>query len=143
LNHFISFFKYILYVQGLLAHCLQCYCGEIRQMLTFLICLKIPKAYHRPDNSIRIVELHRKIIIPKPSNFTWPRTQDSFWVRDLCTCNLLAETKVLCRSIVLSFRATETIFIGTRTQDIFLCFDLCSCNVLAETNNFGLGAVRA
>jgi hypothetical protein len=38
----------------------QCYCGGIREMLTFLINLSCPKAYHGPGHSIRIVEYHRK-----------------------------------------------------------------------------------
>jgi hypothetical protein len=42
--------------------CPQCYCCEIRQMLIFLIDLNCPKAYHRPDHSIRIVEYHRKLL---------------------------------------------------------------------------------
>jgi hypothetical protein len=42
------------------AECPQCYCGEIRQMLTFLINLYCPKTYHRPDHSIRIDKYHRK-----------------------------------------------------------------------------------
>jgi hypothetical protein len=64
------------------AECLQCYCGEILQMLTFLTSLYCPKAYDRPDHSIRNVEYHRKIIIIiiilKPNIFTETQTQDSF-----------------------------------------------------------------
>jgi hypothetical protein len=40
--------------------------------------------------SLNIVE--KIIIIPKPNIFTETRTQDSFWVYDLSSCNLLAET---------------------------------------------------
>jgi hypothetical protein len=82
----------------LLAEWPQCYCGEIRQMLTFLINLYCSKAYHRPDHSIRIVEYHRKIITSKPNIFTRTRTQDSSWDCDHSSCNLLAETNnfVLC-----------------------------------------------
>jgi hypothetical protein len=47
----------------------------------------------------------------------------------------------LRRSIVLSFRATKSISIGTRTQDSFRACYLSSCNLLAETNKFCLGAV--
>jgi hypothetical protein len=38
------------------AECPQCNCGEIRQMLTFFTNIYCPKAYHRPDHSISIVE---------------------------------------------------------------------------------------
>jgi hypothetical protein len=48
------------YIYHLLAVCPQCYCGEIRQMLTFFTNLYCPKGYHSPDHSIRIVEYHRK-----------------------------------------------------------------------------------
>jgi hypothetical protein len=43
------------YMHTVLAECPQCYCEEIRQILIFLINLYFPKAYHRPDHSIRIV----------------------------------------------------------------------------------------
>jgi hypothetical protein len=113
-------------------------------MLTFHINLYCPKAYHRPDHSIRIVEYHRKIIIinHKPKIFTEFRTQDSFGFVTLVV--VISSPKQCCslrRSIVLSFRATETIFTGNGTQDSFSSCDLCFCNLLFETNNFGLGAV--
>jgi hypothetical protein len=34
----------------------KCYCGEIWQMLTAYINLYCPKAYHRSDNSVCIIE---------------------------------------------------------------------------------------
>jgi hypothetical protein len=40
--------------------CRQYYCGEIRQMLAFLINPYFMKAVHRPDNFIHIIEYHRK-----------------------------------------------------------------------------------
>jgi hypothetical protein len=52
-----------------LAECLQCYCGEIRQKLTFFINLYSPKAYHKPDNSIRIIEYHREKLLSLNSAF--------------------------------------------------------------------------
>jgi hypothetical protein len=46
-----------------LAECLQCYCGEIRQMHLFVICLYCTKAYHGHDHAIGIVEYHRKKLL--------------------------------------------------------------------------------
>jgi hypothetical protein len=81
-------------------------------------------------------------IIPKPI-FTETRTQDSFRVCDLSSCNLLAETNnfVLCAVLLscFSFRATETI-IGTRSQEFLGLWPLF-LNLLFETSNTGLGAV--
>jgi hypothetical protein len=71
-----------------LAECPQCYRREIRQMRLLLTNLHCP---NRPDYSIRIVEYHRKKI-PKPNVFTETRTQGSFRVCDLSSCNLRAET---------------------------------------------------
>jgi hypothetical protein len=92
-----------------LAECPQCYCGEIRQMLTFLMNLYCPKAYHKPDHSIRIVEYRRKNI-PKTNIFTETRTRDRFRVFDFSSCNLVERNKQFCSlhrsKIVLSFRAT-------------------------------------
>jgi hypothetical protein len=47
-------------ITNLLAESAQCYCGEIRLMLTFLIKCSCLQGYHRPDYSIRIVEYHMK-----------------------------------------------------------------------------------
>jgi hypothetical protein len=38
-----------------------CYCGEIQQMLTFIIKPYCLKGHYRADHSIRIVEYRRKI----------------------------------------------------------------------------------
>jgi hypothetical protein len=53
----LLFQKYKYYSEGnlklKLPECPQCDCGEeIQQMLTFLIYLSCPKAYHRPDHLI-------------------------------------------------------------------------------------------
>jgi hypothetical protein len=40
-------------------------------------------------------------IIPKPSIFTGTGTQDRFWVSDLCSCNLLAETNNFCLGAII------------------------------------------
>jgi hypothetical protein len=56
----------------------QCYCGEIRQMLTFLINFYCPKAYHRPDHSISFVEYHKKLFLNPPSPRLEPRTVFGF-----------------------------------------------------------------
>jgi hypothetical protein len=50
----------IVYCIDRLAECPQCYCWEIRQMLTFLINLYCLKACYKPDHSTRIVEYHIK-----------------------------------------------------------------------------------
>jgi hypothetical protein len=66
-----------------------------------------PKAYHRPGNSIRIVEYHRKNI-PKPNILTGSRTQDSFWVCNICSCIIFSETNnFVLGSILLSCLVTE------------------------------------
>jgi hypothetical protein len=82
------------YILQILAECLQCYCREIRQMLTFIISLYCLKAYHRPDHLYVLLNITEKII-PKPNIFTETRTQDSFLVCDVSSCNLLAEKKFL------------------------------------------------
>jgi hypothetical protein len=108
-----------------LAECPQCYFGEIRQMLTFLIDTYCPKAYHMPDHSIRIVEYHRKHIISKRNIFTETRIQENFRGYDRSSCNLLTETiNIVFCAILLSclIRASEILFIRTRAQDIFLGF---------------------
>jgi hypothetical protein len=93
----------------ILAECPQYYCGEIRQMLTFHINHCCPKAYHRPDHSIRIVEYDReKIVMRKLNIFTGTRTRDSFRVCNLCSCNLPAETNnFVLGSLLLSCLITE------------------------------------
>jgi hypothetical protein len=48
----------------------------------------------------RIVEYYRKII-PQPKIFNETRTQDSFRVCDLSSCNLLSETNKFCLDAVL------------------------------------------
>jgi hypothetical protein len=89
--------------------CPQCYCGEIRQTITFLINVDWPKVCHRPDHSIRIVENHGKQIIntgmPKPNIFTGTRTQERFRVCGFCSCNVPAETRSWHRPSVLLGRA--------------------------------------
>jgi hypothetical protein len=72
----------------ILAECLQCYCGEIRQMLMFIINLIAQK----PSIGLIIWYVSdKKAIILKPNIFTGTQTQDSFWVCDLCSSNLLAK----------------------------------------------------
>jgi hypothetical protein len=92
--------------------------GNSRNVNIFFINCYCPKAYHRPDHSIRIVEHYRKkiinIIIPKSNIFTETLTQDNIRICGLSSCNFFAQAN---NSIVLGFRATEIIFIGTRTQD--------------------------
>jgi hypothetical protein len=75
---------------------------------TFLINLYWEKAFPRPEHSIRIAQYHRKNIMPKPNIFTKTRTQGSFRVCDLTSCNLLADrnNSVLC-AVLLSCLVSE------------------------------------
>jgi hypothetical protein len=58
-----------MHFRSLLKECPQCYCGEIRQMVTFHISLHCLKAYHRPGHSIRIVEYHSEnLLFPNPTS---------------------------------------------------------------------------
>jgi hypothetical protein len=54
--------------------------------------------------SLNIIEK----IIPKPNIFTETRTQGSFRVRDLCSCNFLAETNNFgLGAVLLSYLVSE------------------------------------
>jgi hypothetical protein len=77
------------YIQ--LAECPQCYCGEIRQMLTFLINLTVRKIIIGPIVGYVSLNIIDKIILT-PNIFTETRTQDSFWICNLSSCNSLFET---------------------------------------------------
>jgi hypothetical protein len=90
----------------------------------------------------RIVEYHRKWLSLNPKSS--PRLEPSTVFGFVTLVPVMCSPKQFCslrRSIVLSFRATKTFFIGTRTQDSFQVCDLSSCNLLAETNKFCLGAL--
>jgi hypothetical protein len=75
--------------------------------------------------SFNTIEIMTIIIIFRPNIFTETRARTVFGGFDFSSCNLLAKTNnfksykqffsLRRSSIVLSFRATETIFIGTRT----------------------------
>jgi hypothetical protein len=128
-----------------LAECTQCYCGEIRQVLIFLLDLYCLKAYHRPDHSIRIVECHRKIIIiiPKPNIFVDTRIQDSFRVCDSGSSNHIAETNNFVLCTVLSCLVSELLkssSSGLEPRTVVRDCRLCFCNLLFETNNIDIGA---
>jgi hypothetical protein len=103
-------------------------------MLTFLINLYCPKPYHRPAHSIRIVL--------KPVIFTETRTQNTCWVCDLSSCNLLTETNnsVLCAVLIscLISELQKNFSSGFEPRTVFRGCGLCSCG-LTETNNFGIG----
>jgi hypothetical protein len=108
----------------LLTEFLQCYCGEIQEILTSLISLYCPKAYHRPEYLIHIIEHHGKtiIIIPKLSIFTETQTQDSFWVCGCSSSNLLIETfcsfAVFLFSLVSELQKTSSL--GLKHRTVFL-----------------------
>jgi hypothetical protein len=113
-------------------------------MLTFLINRYCPKAFHRPNHLIRIVEYQRKII-PKSNIFTETRTQDSFRVRGLGFCNLLGETNnfvlcaVLLSCLVYKLQKPSSPRLAPRT--VFGFVTLVPEKFLAVTNNFVLCAV--
>lgn len=100
-----------------LAECKQCYCGKISQILTYHISAYCLKAYHRLDNSLRIVEYHRKNISKKI--FTGTQIQDSFRFCILSSANLAAETIMFLFSfpIMLSYKLTNTNFTEARSRD--------------------------
>jgi hypothetical protein len=113
-------------------------------MLTFLTNLYCPKAYN--GLIIRYVSLNiaeKSIIIPKPSIFTKTRTQGSFRVYDLSSCNL-AETNKFCLGAVLLSRLVTDLQKPSSSglePTTFSAVWPFFCNNLTETNNFGLGAV--
>jgi hypothetical protein len=92
-------------------------------MLTFHINVYRPKAYHRPDHSLRIVAYHRKKILfrnPASSPLLEPRTVFGFVTFAPVISSQNKQLWSRRRSfIVLSFRATEITLTGTRSQDIF------------------------
>jgi hypothetical protein len=106
-------------------------------MFTFLIYLDCPKAYHRPDHTIRIVEYHRKkYITPAPNIFTGTRTQGSFRVCKLCSSIPPTETnKIVFGSVLLSCLVTElqkTFSPGLEPSIDFRDYSLCSVISLNE-----------
>jgi hypothetical protein len=103
------------------AECPQCFCVEIRQIFTFSMNLYCPKAHHRLDHSIGIVEYHRKTLLFLNSTFSpglVPRTVLGFVT---FASPVFSPQKQFCfwfrSSVALSYGATETIFTETRTQD--------------------------
>jgi hypothetical protein len=51
-------------------------------------------AVYHPEGHVSLNIIER--IIPKPKLFTETRTQDSFRVCDLSSCNILSETNKIC-----------------------------------------------
>jgi hypothetical protein len=87
----------------------QCYCGEIRQILRFNINLYCPKAYHRSDHSIRIVKYYRdKIVFLNPTSSPGLEPRTGFGFVTFCSCILPTETNnFVLRSVFLSHLVTE------------------------------------
>jgi hypothetical protein len=91
-------------------------------MFTFVINPYFPKAYHRPDHSRRIVEYHRKKL---SLNQTFSPKRETRTVIGFVTfVTLISPPKQIALVlalffIVLSFRATETIFTRAQTQEFF------------------------
>jgi hypothetical protein len=107
-------------------------------MLIFLINLQCPKAYQ--DLIIRYASLNiienYYYIIHKPKIFTKTRTQSSFRVCDLSSCNILAKNTIL---LVSELQKTSSS--GLEPRAVFVGCGRCYCNLLVETNNFGLGDI--
>jgi hypothetical protein len=84
-------------------------------------------------------------LIPSPTIFTETRTQGSFRVCDLSSCNVLAEMNKFCLgTILLSYlvsKLQKPSSSGLEARTVFRCCGFCSCNLLAEKNNFSLGTV--
>jgi hypothetical protein len=79
----------------------RCYCGEIRQMFTFLMNLYCPKFFYTLDHSISVFEYHMKNISLNQTSSPGLETRTDFWVCDLCSRNLLAETNNFCLGTIL------------------------------------------
>jgi hypothetical protein len=90
---------------SLLAEYPQCYCGEIRQMFTFITNLYCWKLFIG-NYSIRIVEYHRKKSLNPTSS---PGLElRSFRVCDLSFCNILFETNNFgLAAVLLSYLVSE------------------------------------
>jgi hypothetical protein len=86
-------FEYTLYTSSYipLAEYRQFYCGEIRQMLIFLLSLYGTKAYHLPGHSIRIVAYHGNKLSLNPTSSPELKLRTGFRGCGTCFCNLLAE----------------------------------------------------
>jgi hypothetical protein len=129
----------------LLAECPQCYCDEIRRMFTFHINIYFPRAYHRPDHSIHIVEYHsKKLLLLNSTSSPGLEPTTGFGFINFAPFFSPQKQTILYwfpSSIVLSYQSTETIFTGTRAQGRFSESWPLSSNLLFETNNFCLCAV--
>jgi hypothetical protein len=115
-------------------------------LITFLTNLYFPKAYRRPDHSIRIAEYHGKIIIiiPQHNIYTETRTQDSLRVCDLSFCNLLAETNnCVLYAVPLSCLASDLQKPSSPGLKPKSFSGLCPLflNLLVDRNIFGLGDI--
>jgi hypothetical protein len=105
--------------------------------------------WHRKQQHhlICLVERHRKrtiiIIIPQPNIFTETRTQKSFRVCGLSSCNLLAKSNsfVLCVVLLLCLVSELQKPSGLERRTVFRGCGRCSCSLLTEINNFGLGTI--
>jgi hypothetical protein len=105
-----------------------------------------PEAYYRPDHSMRIVECHRRKLLlslnPTSSSGFEPGTV--FRGCGLCFYNLLFETNNFgLGTVLLSFRATKTIFARTRTQDSFSAlWPFCILFLVSRNRHPKFGANR-
>jgi hypothetical protein len=137
-----NIYEYVCVIHKLLAECPQFYCREIRQMLTFLISLYCPKAYHRPDYSIRIVE-YKKIISLNPISSPSVEPRAVFGFVTLVPVISSPKQTVLffapfCRAYLPSYRNH---FQRDSNSGQFSGLCPCYCNLLFVTNNLILGAV--
>jgi hypothetical protein len=92
---------------GLSASCLVVFLGSSAQKMascvgvaTLIVGAVVVMSYVcHPEGHVSLNIIEK--IIPKPKIFTETRTQDSFWVCTLSSCNLLSETNKFCLDVVL------------------------------------------
>jgi hypothetical protein len=136
---------------GLSASCLVALLGSSAQKMASCVGVAMPivgvlvvGSCHVICHPERHVSLIMEKIIPKPKIFTETRTQASFRVWHLSSCNLLSEINKFCLGavlllcLVLELHKTYSSGLEPGTD---LCYGVCFYNLLFETNNFGLGAV--
>lgn len=85
-----------------LTECLLCYCGEIWQMVTLFINIYCPKASHRIDDFICIIQYHRRNFNLTSSSRLEPTTVFRF-VALVLAISFLKQFFSLHHSLILSF----------------------------------------
>jgi hypothetical protein len=116
----------------------RCCCGEIRKVLKFLIKRYCPKACHKPDHSIRIVEYHRKDYLESLNPTSSPRLEPRAVFGYVTIVPVIFSRKQANLCLFSELQKSSSSGIEPRT--VFRDCNLCSSNIPAETNNFCLGA---